>query len=359
MTNAWPDIETTERDEQAAAWCLSLAEGSLDAADQAAFEAWIADPLNRAAFEQALLVWQCADSAVGNPEMIHARTQALESYRAANYRRWRRPDLSRRPRAAALAAIAAVLLLFALGGAWHVLRDPAQLYETDIGERRVALLDDGSRLSLDAATRVEVRMNEDRRELRLLAGRAKFDVAKDPLRPFMVMAGDKMVVATGTAFSVELLRRELRVLLYEGRVEVLPQSAVAEKEQAPVLAPASKVQSRQAPEISLLPGRELIATLAAPTATIVPADINRSLSWEDGQLSFDREPLPAAIERINRYSRERLVIADEALSGLRISGVFTAGNVDAFVEGVTTLLPVAVVREAGKLTMKRNETEKN
>src|SRR3546814_10479709 len=46
-----------------------------------------------------------------------------------------------------------------------------------------------------------------------------------PLRPFSVAAAGKIVVATGTEFSVELLGRETRVILYEGHVAVLNGSA--------------------------------------------------------------------------------------------------------------------------------------
>src|SRR3546814_12464145 len=44
-------------------------------------------------------------------------------------------------------------------------------------------------------------------------------------RPFSVAAAGKIVVATGTEFSVELLGRETRVILYEGHVAVLNGSA--------------------------------------------------------------------------------------------------------------------------------------
>src|SRR3546814_19485198 len=92
-------------------------------------------------------------------------------------------------------------------------------YATHIGERQLAVLDDGSRVSLDAVTKVKVRMKDEARQVELLEGRAKFDVAKDPLRPFTVAAGDKLVVAVGTSFSVELIDGQVRVILYEGQVE--------------------------------------------------------------------------------------------------------------------------------------------
>ena len=45
--------------------------------------------------------------------------------------------------------------------------------------------------------------------LRLESGRAAFDVAKDAQRPFSVAVGDRVVVATGTEFSVEKVNREI------------------------------------------------------------------------------------------------------------------------------------------------------
>src|SRR3546814_20684114 len=87
------------------------------------------------------------------------------------------------------------------------------------------MLDDDSRLSLDANTRVRVKYSRAGRQLWLEEGRARFEVAKDPLRPFSVAAAGKIVVATGTEFSVELLGRETRVILYEGHVAVLNGSA--------------------------------------------------------------------------------------------------------------------------------------
>src|SRR3546814_16920388 len=83
------------------------------------------------------------------------------------------------------------------------------------------MLDDDSRLSLDANTRVRVKYSRAGRQLWLEEGRARFEVAKDPLRPFSVAAAGKIVVATGTEFSVELLGREPPVILYEGHVAVL------------------------------------------------------------------------------------------------------------------------------------------
>src|SRR3546814_12246707 len=66
------------------------------------------------------------------------------------------------------------------------------------------------------------RIGGERRDITLLAGRALFDVAKDPQRPFVVKAGDRTITALGTLFDVDVSPTELRATLAEGVVAVRP-----------------------------------------------------------------------------------------------------------------------------------------
>jgi transmembrane sensor len=330
------------RDEQAAAWCVRFADAALPPAERRALAEWIdRDPANAAALEEAVAIWQAADAANATPEMIRFRAEAVSALRDANARRWRR-----RPTFGAWswhAAVAACLTLIVAGLLF--INNRAGTYATDIGERRIVRLEDGTRLTLDAASKVEVRMEPDRRRLRLIAGRAKFDVARDPLRPFSVRAGGRVAVATGTSFSVELLPGQMRVVLYEGTVEVLDSDAggAVQRPHPGVSAPAT----------TLTPGKELIASTVDARHRIVDADTERSLAWESGSLSFDREPLALAAERVNRNAATRLVVADPAIRSYRVSGVFAAGDVDAFVEGVSALYPVAATEHDGAIILTR------
>ena len=162
------------RDLEAADWCISLAEGELDVADRAEFELWISDDTNVAALEHAARVWRAAGQAAELPDVLRLRSEALTRLRAAQRRRWRRP-LSLVWASGAAAAVASALILAVL-----LLQPSVKVYSTDIGERHVAMLADGSRLSLDADTEVRVSLSRDRRDLILTRGRAKFDVARDP-----------------------------------------------------------------------------------------------------------------------------------------------------------------------------------
>jgi len=327
--------------QEATDWCIRLADGGLSLEEQVAFEVWVAEPENRAAFEDVMRVWYGTPQSADAPELIAVRADALESMRSAASQRW-----SRRIRSWRVPLAAAACLLLLLMSSLLLLRDPVITYQTGVGERRLVRLVDGSQISLDAATVVEVDYSDVRRALRLLSGRAKFDVARDARRPFTVSAGGKMVVATGTSFSVEMVDNQMRVILYEGRVSVL--------EDGPSSAPPRPVRLAARPvaaEQVLTPGNELVSAAGSSLATVAQVDAQRSLSWEGGQLSFADEPLALAIQRVNRYSDRRIAVADPAAGRLLVSGVFNAGDTAGFVDAVTTLFPVRAREAGGVITL--------
>lgn len=321
----------TLRLEQASAWCLRLAEGGMTADEQARFEAWAdADPLNRAALEDTVGVWRGLHDSRVSPEAIALRREALALFEGAARSRWSLRDA--RWFKPIVAVAACLVVAVTVGLSWRAFAPVT--YATAVGERRVVVLDDGSKLSLDADSRVRVRYDGRHRRLWLDAGRAKFEVAKDPRRPFTVAAADKTVRATGTQFSVELLQKQVRVVLYEGRVVVLDDQGDKPR---PV---------RTARGEALTPGRELVTPISAPTARVAAADPARSLSWEAGQLVFVDEPLASVIERVNRYSPDKLSVGDARAAAVRVDGVVAAGDTDAFLEGVTGVLPLRIVETA-------------
>ena len=329
-----------DQEERAAAWCLRIAERPLTTAEQADFDTWLAaDERHAQYFEQMVAAWQCTDAIAELPGFLSLRAKALttmENARSHNERSSR--SLTRRHAFGALTAFA----LTAGAGAWYWAESP-DVYDTAVGERRIVRLDDGSSVSLDAASRMLVSFTDERRSVTLERGRAKFDVAKDPLRPFTVTAGSQSVVAVGTSFSVELLKDQLRVLLFEGQVAVVPRAAAA----GAIKAGRPVTHTKQ-----LLPGQELVADLSSGAAEVLPVETERSLAWEGGRVDFIDMPLADAVERINRYAASPIVIGDAAAGRHLVNGVFDAGDTDSFVKGVTSLYPLAAHEEGGQITIK-------
>lgn len=323
------------REEAAALWYLQLAESSdLNAEDSAAFDTWLADPANADAFQEQAALWRLTEAAANEPEAIRMRGAALDSYSKANAERWA-PERRRRVGLWAGFGVAAMVMLAIVGVLWF--RNAAVTYHTGRGEREVVMLDDGSRLSLDADSAVRVRLTAGRRELTMLRGRAKFDVAKDPLRPFAVTAGDRTVVATGTSFSVELLREKIAVALYKGRVSVIDTSSGGHRWSEAM---------EEGTKLTIPNGS------TAPSAP-EPIGTARGSAWEAGRLEFDSEPLSDALMRVNRYAKTPIVVGNAGAAQVRVTGVFDAEDTDAFLEGVTALNHLTIVRGPDRIVLTR------
>ncbi|WP_294235567.1 FecR domain-containing protein [uncultured Sphingomonas sp.] len=330
---------TEKIDDDAIAWCLRLHEAPLSPEDQQAFSAWLAaDPVHSERFERARGMWSGLDDLALAPELLALRRQALGAVQLAGARRW---SVRHVPMIGWMAAAAVVLLVVGLAVMLHA---PSRYYETGIGERRTVILADGSTMMLDADTGVRVRFTEDRRELTLDHGRASFKVAKNPLRPFAVTSGKSMVVAVGTAFSIERLSDQVRVALYEGRVAVLRNAA-----EGPAPQFATVRGTRETAEQALTPGQELIVSTDTPLATLRNAAVSDRL--EGGQLSFADEPLLIAVQRVNRYNIGKPIVVTPEASDIRISGVFNAGDIDAFLQGVVAAFPVRAVPSRGSILL--------
>jgi transmembrane sensor len=318
------DVGAGRRLEEAVQWRLRLAEN--DGRSSLEFEFWLRQAGSQAAWDQVCRRWDTFDRLAGMPDMVAARQAALADAGRAS----RRLTVQRLARP--LQAIAAVLLLACLvgGGGYWWLNRPDD-YQTGAGERRVVTLEDGSRLSLDSNSEVTVKYARRQRLLHLLRGQARFDVAHDRSRPFSVVAGNQRVIATGTAFNIDMAGPHVLVTLIEGHVVVLNEED-------------GGARSLFWPDrVELNAGQQLDAADGA-RPRILQASIPHVTAWTAGQLVFDNEPLASVVDRVNRYSDTQIVV-DPAIASLKISGVFDAGDAQGFVNIVTRYLRVRAVAE--------------
>ena len=332
--------------EAAAGWFMALRAGEITA-DDPAYRAWIdADSTHAEAMIAVQDIWGALDEHAGAPEMMAARRDALSRSTRAAAARWRLGDSGNR--GPLWAAAAAALVLVVAAPLWFAAQTgsddagvetaaPLLAFETDIAETRVVTLADNSRVSLDAATRLTVDYSADARWIELVRGQAHFDVATDPTRPFTVRAGDQTVVATGTAFNVEIVEGDVVVTLIEGEVVV----TAASTEATPSATPAAPTELEPEAARVLRPGQQLIASGETQQAEVFSdTNLHKTTAWRRGDVMFEDDPLSIAVARMNRYSRIELRVVGEELDVLRVSGVFDAGDTDAFVEAIEAYFPV-------------------
>ncbi|MCX2865660.1 FecR domain-containing protein [Paucibacter sp. PLA-PC-4] len=296
---------------------------------------------HRLAFERGTDLWMEA-AGVDRAAVARAATASRPEGRggegqgaspANGYRHgWHWP----RPWALALSLTATALVVGAL--VCQPWRD-IDSYDTGVGEQRLVILGDGTRMSLNTSTRVKVELDQTQRRVRVDGGEAFFEVAKDASRPFVVQAAGAEVTATGTAFVVRLTPpgagalESLDVTLVEGQVLVRE----AERRVA---------AARSLPPIVMAAGERLRVRGDQGTSggvTAAPAQPQRDrprmdqvLAWKRGEAVFDNATLPQALAEMNRYSTTP-IMADPSLAVLRISGLFKTGDSASFAQAVATL----------------------
>jgi len=322
-------LERMGADEAAAFWIMHRQEG-LTPQEEVVFRTWLAaSEENARAWANADAAMRCFDGAEDDEILRGMRSHALASKGST----WFRPHYA--------AAAALILLLFASawiffpgltgGGGDPALRvaESTASHSTGPGEMKRVRLPDGSRMTVDPQSAVELRFTSSERSLRLLRGRAYFDAVRDSERPFSVSAGTHRVVALGTRFDVRLSGGELNVTLIEGRVAV-------------------SAAGSGTPIAVLQPGQQFVA--AGGTARVRPAQVHSDAPPEQASeasasfVTFDDEPLSTAIAEINRGSARQLVVRDPAVAALRVTGRFRRGDAERFARALATVHQVRVVR---------------
>ena len=335
-------VVTREIVAEAAVWIARLHGPDRSNLMERECRAWQArSPAHRRAFERGTDLWM--EAAGVNREAVARAAADRKPEVAANAQR-----MKSWPFAAMLttAALAGVLVLVPWQG--------GDSYETGVGEQRVVMLQDGTRMSLNTSTRVRVELGCSRRTVDLGGGEALFEVAKDASRPFIVRAAGSEVTATGTAFVVrytpttEGSRDALDVTLVEGRVVVRG---------TPDVSPATE----SVPAVAMVPGQRLRVAVrlrgqvgATPKPQMDRPHVDQMLAWKRGEAIFDNASLLEAVAEMNRYSSTPISWPGaDAPGDLRVSGVFKTGDNASFARAVAKLHGLTVRELPDRLELTR------
>jgi transmembrane sensor len=309
-------LKMNEIDRQAAKWAAQSDDGSMSPAQIDALLAWIAlDPRHRGAYVRALAIVAQAQRAGVNLPV--SRTNSVVRFIA------RRRILLTGSIAAGLAAV-----VITAGIVWR--NAPPDIYSTSIGEARIVSLADGSQLTLNTDSRVEVAYDETLRSIKLVRGEAQFDVAKNKTRPFTVAAGTLRIEAVGTSFTVKTVPNSpTEVLVREGvvRVDGTRNGSLTVKSGFRVLVRADGNVSRMA---------------------LSQQEITRRLAWRRGFIYFDNQSLAFVAREFARYSNNHIIVDDTGIAGVTVSGLYRSNDPAGFAKAAAASLGLKVaLREDG------------
>jgi transmembrane sensor len=322
---------------EASAWIVTLHGPERTAAVERGFQRWLAEsPAHRYAFEHATETWSRTRAAVRTSAQLDISIRGDSSERP------------RRKRRRAVLAIAASLLVAAISVGFHLQRSELS---TGIGERRTVVLEDGTQVTLNTATRIAVDYDSQRRHVRLQSGEAFFEVAKRPEWPFVVTAGAREVTALGTSFLVRRDSARTAVTLLEGKVRVTAPDKVAAAEQTSTAAHRSASGAGENSSTTLAPGQRIVFAEHAPPVLDRP-EVQKLTAWQQGLVNIDDLTLAEAAEEMNRYSTLQLVV-EGAAADIRVSGVFRVTDSENLAQAVALTHGLDMRKEDRRIVLSR------
>lgn len=203
-------------------------------------------------------------------------------------------------------------------------------YATTKGEHRTLVLADGTRMDLNAASRVSVQLDAKLRRVELLDGEAAFKVIHDTTRPFVVATKGGLVTDVGTEFDVRQRGRDFSVTVAQGIVDVRPTGAT------------------QRPPIRLIHGQRLSSNPTGDGLTlqsVVPED---DFGWRTGRLVLRERSLASVVAELNLYFAKPIRVTDPRLAEQRVSGVLMVNQEDGALRYLSSIAPMTIAQRHGE-----------
>lgn len=308
--------------EEAIDWMVRLRAGHIEPQQQARFERWLAsDPSHADA-------WGRLQERLGGHYDTLRNLERRAPGQAGEARKvLLQPATSRRDVLRGLVGVG----LFG-GGLWLAARSqPGQALLADLhtgNQRGRFTLADGSQLSLNAGSAVDLDFDASRRLLHLRHGELVVQVAPDAARPFIVRSAQGDIRALGTRFLVRQDEQATRVVVLEHAVRLNLRSG------------ASSADLQQGDAALLHPARiELLGS----------GQLHRA-DWLDGRLSVLDEPLGSVIDALRPYQPGLIRVAP-AVRDLRVQGVFLLDDPQRTLTALAETLPIRVERYGPWLTL--------
>ncbi|MBK8815562.1 MAG: FecR family protein [Methylococcaceae bacterium] len=299
--------------DEAAAWLARLQSSQVKPGDYQSFEQWrTASPEHDQAYAQVTQLWQSPvlDAALSRYAAIVPRPR---SYR----RHW----------------LAAACVLFICGWGIHTLGliDRWQAdYVTATGEQRTVSLADGSTVTLNTDSAIQVNNSEGHRGVRLLRGEAFFNVTPDKAKPFIVNAEANTVRVVGTQFAV----------------------STGDRTQVAVASGIVLCANGRGDQTQLTAGQQTLMDDRQASLALAIYD-SQAFAWTKGRMAFKNRSLGEVIAELDRYQPGRIVIANSKITQTRVSGNYKLQDIPAVVNSLANIVGAKVTMLSPYLTVLR------
>ena len=311
----------------AAQWVVQCHGDSLNEPDLDALNTWLeADPSHAMAYSQALSLWyevspepsQIDEDVLFNQlqgQLISFEAHALKTTPKS------KPSLNK-TRYLYASAVAACLMVCVSIYSLYRLNSASQtdsLYSTQKGQSQTITLADTSVLSLNADTRVRVKLASGERQLILEKGEIAINVAHDPAHPFSVRSDNILIQDIGTQFNVKKYADHVKIDVAQGQVSI------------------SADQSDKRAHLSM--GQQAVVENRGAKINISQIEPKDVFAWRTGHVIYHQERLVDVVDDLNRYFDTPIHLDDKARN-LKLTAVLTLDNEPAVIQRLQVYLPI-------------------
>ncbi|MEZ0287938.1 MAG: FecR domain-containing protein [Methylophilus sp.] len=304
----------------AARWYMRMRDAAPDASERTTFEVWLlSDRRHQAAYQLVESTMDDFSSTDRLKDLSNALTQKLYFEQST-----RRKKLSKLG-----SGLAVMLLCVGLGflgrtqyQTWQAAPLSTQVQTTAVAQIVKRTLDDGSVITANANSALEIVFYRHQRLVKLTRGEAIFEVTKDPERPFVVETQLAKVTVLGTRFAVNQLSKKVRISVDHGRVQV----ARADDTQKALILHDGEV-----------------AEIMQETAPLkVNRDASDSFSFVNGRIVFDRADMLEVAETLSRYRQQPVSAVFSGESTPKVNAVIKTIEIEDFIRTLPRSIPVAL-----------------
>jgi transmembrane sensor len=252
-------------------------------------------------------------------------------------------------------------------------------FEAPIGSRAIATLPDGTKIWLNAGSRIEYSSdyNKQKREVQL-SGEGFFKVKTDPSKPFLVKTGNLTIKATGTTFNVKAYPSEKSVTttLVEGKVEIKgtdannqmfsylmkPKQKVTYFSDNKLFANIRNAKTKTQVVASSSEKREKEdQPLIEKIPIVANVDVKTELytSWKDERWIIESEKLGDLAILFERRYNVNIIFNNNEIKNYRFSATIQNETIEQIFEIMRFTLPISYLVEKGNITLRTDKNLKN
>ncbi|WP_044415416.1 FecR family protein [Halarcobacter anaerophilus] len=202
-------------------------------------------------------------------------------------------------------------------------------YITDIKNLSKQKLPDGSIISLDAKTNLNIEFYKNRREAFLTNGKVIFSIAKDKNRPFVISSDNIQIEVVGTKFEVINLDNKITINVQEGRVKTYHLNKNKKRENTIILTKADTITYTNKGEVNNY-------------SKINPEKI---AIWQDDLINFNQVTLKEAFIEFAKYTNNTFEFSSNEIKNYLVTGEFKSNQLDIFLNTIIKIYPIKIEKK--------------